>query len=61
MNFINCIQLTVGDYFKPGGYFAHIMEDTPATRKYRNDKYTDLPVKIEVVKKGNLFRLAFSR
>jgi len=60
-NFINCIQLTVGDYFKPGGYFAHIMEDTAAAKKDRSDKQVDLPVKIDVVKKGNFFRLDFSR
>ncbi|AEV97213.1 hypothetical protein A4D02_17395 [Niastella koreensis] len=59
-NFIGCVQLTVGDYFKPGGYFAHILEDTAPTKKDRGDKKIDLPVKIEVIKKGNFFKLDFS-
>src|SRR5581483_11219997 len=57
-SFINCLQLTVGDYFKPGGFFAHVMEDAT---KDRNDKQADLPTKIEVIKKGNYFMLDFSR
>lgn len=56
-NFISCIQLTVGDYFKPGGYFAQIMDDTN-TKKDRSEKQLDLP-KIEVIKKGSYFLLEF--
>lgn len=59
-NFTNCIQLTVGDYFKPGGYFARIMEDA-AVKKDKGDKQFELPVKIEVIKKGDYFMLDFPR
>jgi hypothetical protein len=57
-NFTSCVQLTAGTLFKPVGYFAHIMEDTTA-RKDRIDKQFDLPVKIEVIKKGNYFMMDF--
>jgi len=59
-SFITCLQLTVGDYFRPGGFFAHIMEDSGSS-KDRHDKQPEFPGKIEMVKKGNYFMLDFLR
>ncbi len=58
-SFINCLELTVGDHFRPGGFFAQIIEDN-SSGKEKHDKHIEMPGKIEVIKNGNYFMLDFS-
>lgn len=57
-SFIHCLQLTVGSYLKPGGFFAQVIEDNAAVRD-KHDRQSESSDRTDMVKKGNYFMLDF--